>query len=138
MTGQSVRVLCVDDNWLVASSVKTALTRAGHQCVGVLSSADALEAKVLETTPQVVVLDLDMPGRSALHALKGVADSHPDVRIIVLSGHVRRELIDQAFEAGAWGYLSKTDGVAQITDAVATVMAGDVVMSDDVRAVLGA
>jgi DNA-binding NarL/FixJ family response regulator len=76
----------------------------------------------------VVLLDLDMPGPNPIEVLRELTVQSPDVRVIVLSGHVRRELIDRAIEAGAYGYLSKNDDGGVLVDSIRAVARGEFVL----------
>ena len=114
-----IRVLCVDDNPLVAQSLQRRLAlERDIDCIGWRSDARGLESTVEKLRPNVVLLDLDMPHRDTLEALAQLTVQSPDVRVVVLSGHVRRDLIDRAIEAGAMGYLSKNEEVATVESAV--------------------
>lgn len=132
-------MLVVDDNYLVGKSLRFHLERERDlTCAGVLSSASALVETVRNLAPDVVLLDIDMPGRSPFDALAEVAVRYPATRVVMLSGHVRSELINRALEAGAWGYLSKNDDMPTIMGGIRRVMAGEVAMSADVLLAIGA
>jgi two-component system response regulator DesR len=128
-----IRVLCVDDNFLVAEGIKIKLSLAGgFEWLGQLADADDLVHQVRRTHPDVVLLDIDMPGKDAFAALEELRDEGLDTRVIMVSGHVRTELIDRAVEAGAWGYVSKGEGAEQIINAIHDVMNGKFVMGPEV------
>jgi DNA-binding NarL/FixJ family response regulator len=84
--------------------------------------------------PDIVLLDIDMPGRNAFEALAQIAAELPHVRVIVVSGHVRAELIDHALDAGAWGYISKGDETDIIVSAIHRVIEGECVLGSDAKA----
>ncbi len=130
-----VRVLCVDDNALIidALTVRFAL-EPWIQVAGVLPQADGLVETALETKADIVLLDVDMPGRDAFDALAELSSLCPDVRAIMVSGHVRGELLDRALESGAWGYISKTAGADAVVSAIRSVRDGEFVFSPDVPA----
>jgi DNA-binding NarL/FixJ family response regulator len=137
MTGTSgAKVLCIDDNPDVAEAMAIELRRAGHVCVGKLEDARDLLGAIERHSPDVVLLDLDMPGPDPLDALAVVARLHPRVRVLVVSGHVRRDLIERALEVGAWGYLSKTDETLSVAAAIAEVLSGHIVLGADARQIL--
>jgi len=130
-----IRVLCVDDNFLVAEGIKIKLSLAGgFEWLGQLSDADDLINQVERTKPDVVLLDIDMPGRDAFAALDELSENFAQTRVIMVSGHVRTELIDRAVEAGAWGYVSKGEGAEAIVSAIHQVMDGRFVMGPEVAA----
>jgi two-component system, NarL family, response regulator DesR len=134
----AVRILCIDDNRLVGDALASHFERlGGFEWLGQLLDARDLVAAVGRARPDVVLLDVDMPGRDALGALAELSAAGSDVRVIVLSGHVRRGLVDRAFEAGAWAYLSKNEGPDTIVATVGRELAGEVVLGPDARAALG-
>lgn len=130
-----IRVLCVDDNRFVAEAIELKLkSEGGFEWCGRLAGAERLVDEASRIRPDVVLLDIDMPGKDAFESLAELAAAHPEVRTVMLSGHVRRELIDRSLEAGAWGYVSKNDGVASIVAAIRQVAKGEVALGPDVAA----
>ncbi len=130
-------MLGVDDNEQVGRALAMRLAQEPDLLwIGLLRSADALVEEAARLRPNIVLLDIDMPGKDPFRALQELTAKHPETRVVMLSGHVRRELIDRAFESGAWGYLSKHDEMARIAEALRRVMAGEVVMSPDVVAAM--
>jgi two-component system response regulator DesR len=72
----------------------------------------------------VLLLDLDMPGKDALTALEEVSEACPDVRTLILTGHLRSDFIERSIDAGAWGYVLKSEGTGAIVAALRMVAAG--------------
>lgn len=132
-----VRVLCIDDNEdiLWALGAHFAL-RKNLKVVGMRSTATGLVEAVKELTPDIVVLDLDMEGKRPIDSLREVSRACPTTRTIVFSGHLRKELIAQAMDAGAWGYVSKNDGEVSLVAAIHEVMSGQIGWSPEVKAVI--
>src|SRR3569832_2190598 len=110
MSQPQIRVLCIDDNeaLLRALEVKISL-EPGMACVGALSTADQLIDEAKRQRADVVLLDLEMPGRDSMQALAELSRECPGTRTIILSAFLRDEYIEAALAAGAWGYLSKGD-----------------------------
>jgi len=125
MTAKPIRILCVDDHEFLVEGLKARLNaEPDMQCVGRLPSADGLVSTVRETDADVVLLDIEMPGQDAFEALRDLVRQNPDVRVIMLSAYVRDSYIDAAYQAGAWGYLSKADDPDAIIKAVKDVAQG--------------
>lgn len=132
-----IRILCVDDNEHVASAIRLKLEMiGGFSWVAHLPDATTLAAAVGEYRPDIVLLDLDMPGPNPLTVLREVVATYPQVRGMILSGHLTRELIEQSLDAGAWGYVHKGDDVRDIINAIQRVAAGEMALSPDVQATL--
>ena len=141
MTGAetpTIGILSVDDNPHVGDALRKRLSRIdGFQWDGWLPSADALVDYVSTRCPHIVLLDIDMPGKDPFEALAELVARCPDSRVLVFSGHVRRDLIQRATDAGAWGYVSKNDAEDSLIDAIRGVAEGEFVISDEVRLILG-
>jgi len=134
---QPISVLCVDDSQDVARALHRKLSLAGgFDWRGWLPDAATLLASVRAKCPRVVLLDIDMPGPDPFEVLAEISTQCPDTRVIVFSGHIRRELIDRALDAGAWAYISKNDGEIALVDAIRRVTAGEFVLSPEAQTVL--
>lgn len=120
-----VRVLCVEDLRLVAEAISDDVSREpGFQCVGILQTPDGLVDQVRRLHVDVVLLDLRTGGADAFHALSVLSSTLPEVRVIVVSGDNHPQTIQQAFDAGARGYVVKRDP-KEIIEALKVVAAGE-------------
>ncbi len=125
-----IRVLCVDDNDEVAEALRIRLgLESDMHWLGRLDRADDLASAATRLRPDVVLLDIDMPGKSPFRALRelGLLDGI-NPRVVMLSALVDVDLIDRAVEAGAWGYLSKSAATSTIAETVRRVAAGEFVL----------
>jgi DNA-binding NarL/FixJ family response regulator len=133
MDERPIRVLCVDDNALVGQVVKSTLKRAGgFQWLGHLSDAGHLVEKARRDCPDIILLDIYMPGKDPVNAMKELAEACPHAKVVMFSGYVSNHLIDRAIEAGAWGYISKHD--ENLVPAIRRVAHGEFVMGPEVQA----
>lgn len=138
VTNQPIKVLCADDNEAIGEAVRLKLAcSGGFEWLGQLPTAERLTEEASSLLPDVVLLDIDMPGPDPFEAVQELSRSCPDVRVVMFTGHARRELIDRAFEAGAWGYLSKTEATDTIVETIRRVASGEFVLGPDAEAVLG-
>lgn len=120
-----IRILCVDDHALLVEGLRTRIEMEdGLECIGRLPSADQLISEVKRLKPDIVLLDIEMPGPDPFEATEEIKRLHPDTRIIILSAYVRDHYISAAFKAGAWGFFSKSDEVSQIIEGIRKVKAG--------------
>lgn len=127
-----IRILCVDDNDEVAEALRIRLgLESDIRWLGRLDRADGLYEAVQRLAPDVILLDIDMPGKSPFRALKELSSHEGDTRVIMLSALVDVELIDRAVEAGAWGYLSKGAATSTIAETVRRVAAGEFVLGPE-------
>ena len=136
MVSKPIRVLCVDDNDFVAEAIERKLRREpGFEWAGWLPDTIDLTERVRQSGADVVLLDVDIPGRDSFEALAELSAGEPSIRVIMLSGHVRSDYIDRAVEAGAWGYLSKGEENDVILDAIRRVAAGGFALGNEAESV---
>jgi DNA-binding NarL/FixJ family response regulator len=137
MSDKKVRVLLADDHELVRAGVRKVLESSpGIEVVGEASRGDETLVKLAELEPDVLLLDLNMPGGDGFEVLRKARDSAGGARIVVLSLHVQSEYVSRAVREGADGYLSKDLAVQELPDAIASVMAGKPWYSAAVQEVL--
>ncbi len=128
-----IRVLCVDDHAFLVEGLQARLSLARDmEFVGRLSTADDLVQEAKRTRPDVVLLDIEMPGVDPFEAVDDLRRQCPSVHVIMLSAYVRDHYIDSAVNAGAWGYLSKNDDPELIIDAIRKVARGEFVFGPSV------
>lgn len=133
MNETPLRILCVDDHAIIAEGLKTKLAlEPDMDFCGWLESADMLIDEVRRTQANVVLLDIEMPGRDPFEVVGDLGRQFPEVRAIMLSGHIRDLYIDAAVRAGAWGYLSKSDEPDTVIDAIRKVSGGEFAFSPSV------
>ncbi len=123
-----MRVLLVDDEPRLCSAWERLFAmRTDMQLVGTLLQADGLQNAVATLTPDIVVIDLTMPGEDPLEAVRKVIAAHPEIKVIVFSGHSGVEHINAAFDAGAAGYMDKLTPPSKIFTLIQSIAAGETV-----------
>jgi two-component system response regulator NreC len=101
-------------------------SEAGIEVVGEASSGDEGVDQVRRLKPNVVVMDLSMPGSSGLEATRRIAALGLDTKVLVLTVHAEEEYLVPVLEAGASGYLTKTSADRDLIDAIKVVARGEV------------
>ena len=121
-----IEVLIADDHALVRAGIRALLERIEHVRV-VGEAADGLRAleMIKDLLPDVVLLDLTMPGLSGFEVLQETSVRFPEVNMIVLSVHDTAEYTIHALRAGAAGYLPKSAASAELEVAIQRVMLGE-------------
>jgi DNA-binding NarL/FixJ family response regulator len=133
MTDRPIRVLFIDDNRLLAAAFERRLKlEPTIQYAGWSETSHQAHDLAKDGGADVILLDIDMPGDS-FEVVRQLATQCPDVRVIMFSGYVRSEFIDKALDAGAWGYVSKNEGIEVVIDAIRRVASGEFVLSPDVE-----
>ncbi|MEJ6402282.1 response regulator transcription factor [Yoonia sp. 2307UL14-13] len=121
----TIRVLIVDDHPMVTDGIQAILeTYDDINVVGTLNNGQEAVDRISTLAPDVVLLDLNMPGLSGLNATEMILEVRPETRILILSMHDSPEYISTALSHGAKGYVLKDVPTDEIRTAIDTVMAG--------------
>ena len=127
------RVLLADDHALVRAGIRALISELeGIEVIG--EAADGRETLRLidEMQPDIVLLDIAMPGLNGFEVLSASVKRFPNVRVIVLTVHEAGECALQALRAGAAGYLPKTAASSELHEAIQTVARGETYVSGEV------
>jgi DNA-binding NarL/FixJ family response regulator len=134
-----ITVFVADDHMIVRSGIRHVLEdEADFVVVGeAASAAEALDS-ILQLRPDVVVLDISMPGMSGLEATARLRSAAPKTRVLILSMHDNAEYVLESVRAGAHGYLLKDTAATELREAIRTVCRGQSYFSPPVASRLTA
>jgi DNA-binding NarL/FixJ family response regulator len=139
MSPPAIRVLVADDHAIVRTGIRHVLeTEPGFTVVGEASNGAEALALAVELAPDVVVLDISMPGGSGLGTAAELRRRCPDTRILILSMHDNAEYVLESLRAGVHGYLLKDSAAAELGGAIRAVCQGESFFSPPVARQLGA
>lgn len=128
-----VRVILADDHTLVRAGIRALLEKLpGVEVVGEASDGREVLNLVGTHRPDVVLMDIAMPGLNGLEAAARMAKEFPDVRVIILSMHHNEEYVWRALKAGAAGYLLKKAATAELATALQRVAHGEIYLSQEI------
>ena len=123
MTTDTTRVLIVDDQETFRSAARLVVELAdGFAVAGEAPSGEAAITMVAELHPEVVLMDIKMPGLDGIEATRRVVRDHPGVRVLVLSTYEANEFEQLALDAGAIAFVSKSDFGPDSLNVVRTVV----------------
>ncbi len=125
----NLRVLIADDHNLVCLGLQMLLEKHGMEVLGIASNGQDAVQLAQETIPDIVLLDLKMPGMDGFGALSIIRATVPHAKIIVTTAFGETEHVSQALAMGASGYITKEASSASIIGAVRAVAAGAAVVS---------
>ncbi len=126
MSDQTIRVLIVDDHPMVAEGIQSILESYDEiHVVGTLGSGQEAVEKATDLAPDVILMDLNMPGLGGLSATEIILERLPQTRILILSMHDSPEYISTALSHGAKGYVLKDVQTEEIKQAIDAVMRGE-------------
>ena len=123
--GRITRIAIVDDHPMVAEGIEAILqSYASLSVVGTCASGAEILERVEDLDPDVILLDLNMPGMNGLDTMELLLETRPQTRILVLSMHDSPEYVRAALSHGAMGYVLKDVPTEEIKTAIDTVMTG--------------
>ncbi|MCF6282995.1 MAG: response regulator [Candidatus Polarisedimenticolaceae bacterium] len=120
-----IKVLLVDDHELVRTGIQQILTRAGGvEVVGAVSSGEEALQQVAQLKPDIVLMDVRMPGMGGIEATRRILCSYPSLKVIALTVHDEDPFPARLHEAGAMGYLTKGCPADEMLNAIHLVAKG--------------
>jgi len=121
-----IRVLLADDHTLVRAGIRGLLTELpGVEVVGEAGDGQEALRLIEEVRPDVVLLDVGMPGLNGLEVAGRIATLDPAIRVVILSMHLSEEYVLRALRAGCAGYLLKASAVSELEVAIRRVADGE-------------
>lgn len=136
---EDILILLADDHPVVRQGYRRVLeSQSDFRVVAEADSAASAYNAFKQHSPHVVVLDISMPGASGLEAIRNIRLRDSRARILVFSMHTETALVKAAFDAGASGYVTKSNEPAALVRAVRSVARGERAMSDDIAHILAA
>ncbi|MCB9281556.1 MAG: response regulator transcription factor [Lewinellaceae bacterium] len=131
------RILIADDHQLVIDGIKLMLsTEPDLECAGEANDGSRALDMLPELQPDLVILDINMPGLNGIETCRKIRESHPNLRVLILSMLREVSLIKLVLKNGADGYLLKSAGRAEILDAIRKVRDGEKYFSPEVSALV--
>ena len=122
---ETIRVLIVDDQKMIREGLKALIkTETDIEIIGVAENGEHAVRQVESLHPNVVLMDMEMPGMNGMEATKLICQRFPDVKILVLSTFDTQEYVSRSLSAGAMGYLLKGTPAKELTDAIRSVHRG--------------
>jgi DNA-binding NarL/FixJ family response regulator len=128
-----LRILLADDHTVVREGLKRLIeAEPGLKLVGEVADGDAACREALRIRPDIVVMDVTMPGRNGAEATQELKQSCPEVRVLALTAHEEGGYVRRLLEAGASGYVLKRAAAHVLIEAIRTVAAGGVYLDPSV------
>lgn len=123
---KTIRVIIADDHEMVRDGIRGFLeTESGFEIVGIAENGKQAVALALNTYPDIVLMDLEMPVMNGIDAIRKIKPQNPEIKILVITSFSDDEKVFSAIKAGASGYLLKDTSPQQLIHAVRAVMHGE-------------
>ena len=125
-----MRVLIADDFELMRDGIRSLLTRHGWDVCGTAVSGREAVEKAQELRPDIAVLDITMPLLDGVEATRQIRQGNGETEVLILTAHEDDQPIRDALDAGAKGYLFKSEAAEQLVDGIKTVASHEVFLSN--------
>jgi len=121
----SIRILLADDHTIVLQGLSRFLReQEGIEVVGQAKDGLTIVELARDLTPDIIIMDISMPGLSGIEATRRIHSEKPGIKIIGLSMHAAKRYVQEMYRAGARGYLLKDCDFDELVTAIQTVAAG--------------
>lgn len=121
----AIRVILVDDHLMMLEAISLFLDKERDiEVVGVVNDGQAVQGLVASLRPDVVVMDVSMPGMNGIEATRRLVTEYPEVKVVALSGFAHKQYVLDMLEAGTSGYVMKEDAGIELVRALRAVMKG--------------
>jgi two-component system chemotaxis response regulator CheY len=118
------RILIVDDSFYMRTMLKNMLTDAGYEVVGEAANGQQALELALQTTPDLITLDVILPDNTGLDVLKGIRQEQPDVKVVMCSAVGQEVIVNEALESGATAYIVKPFSEEKVLEIVGDALQG--------------
>ena len=122
-------VMLVDDHTMLRQGLRRSLETEGIPVIAEASNGEEAIKMALETKPNVVLMDVSMPQIDGIEATRRLVQADNRQRVVILTMHIDREVIERAMKAGAVGYMTKDSTVKEVVMAVKLAANGDRILS---------
>ncbi len=128
-----IKVAIFEDNKLVRDAMEAILNgTAGFNCTGTFADGNDLDRDIKRSEPDVVMMDIEMPGRDGIEATRIIHDKYPEIKILIQTVFNDNEKIFNALCAGSSGYILKNDSPSKQLEAIQEVFNGGAPMSSSI------
>ncbi|MGR8920557.1 MAG: response regulator [Gammaproteobacteria bacterium] len=129
----SIRILLVDDHAVVRAGFRTLLENQGDMAVvAEAESGEAACREYVQHAPDMVIMDLSLPGIGGLEAIRRIVSRDGSARVLVFSMHEDTVFVEQALQAGARGYIGKSSAPVVLVEAVRQIADGNIYIDPDI------
>jgi DNA-binding NarL/FixJ family response regulator len=130
---KNTKILIVDDHEVVRDGLKNILTSLDNISIaGEAGNGEDAVKMYSSLKPDLVIMDISMPGMNGIEATRVIKEKDPDARILILTMHDNQEYLNQIIRSGAKGFILKNTDKEELLDAVRTVASGDNFFSKDI------
>jgi len=134
---KKIRIVLVDDHPVVRRGIRTWLNETdGLEVIDEATNGQEALVKVKELSPDLVLMDVDMPKMNGLEATRAIRSDFPETKVLILSGHTQKPMVLQIVQSGAQGFVLKDAPPADILHAIELVSSGEPFFSPNISQIV--
>jgi DNA-binding NarL/FixJ family response regulator len=134
---KKIRIVLADDHKIIRDGLRSLLlTESKYEIVGEAENGEIAQDLTSRLHPDLVIMDVNMPGMDGIDATRKISKNHPDTRVLALTMTNEQEHIRKMIDAGAMGYILKNSGQEELISAINAVVEGNNYFSDEVKDVI--
>jgi two-component system, NarL family, response regulator DevR len=123
----AIRLLIVDDHAVVRLGLRTLLSDEPElEIIAETGTAEEALKKVRDLSPDIAVVDIQLPGRSGIEVCRDIREQFPSTRVVILTSHAGESYLEEAMRAGASGYVLKQVGNEELVRAIRAAFKGEI------------
>ena len=130
----TIRLMLADDHRMLREGLRRSMSEQGFDIVGEAGDGDEAVRLAEKLEPDVVLMDVTMPGVDGVEATRQIKGTMPQIRVVMLTMHADQEVLAEAIRAGASGYLVKDCSTEEIASAVRLAVSGETALSPQIAA----
>lgn len=131
---EEIRVLIADDHQLIREGIESMLSDVGKiKIVGIASSGEEAINVARSSSPDVVLMDIIMPGMNGIEAARWIKEIDDTIRVVIVTMEISREYVSAAIKSGVDGYLPKNIGKEELVEGIVSVYGGDRYFNDAIK-----
>ena len=132
-----IRILLVDDHTMVREALRMVLEQdKSMEVVAAVGDGETALRLAQELAPDVVVMDVGLPGQSGIETTRRLLARHPQIKVLALSTYLDRRIVQQMLDVGAGGYIAKSAAGAELKQGIRNVLAGRSYLCSEVAALV--
>ncbi len=125
----SQRIILVDDHKMLREGLRRSLEELGFAVIAEAGDGEDGVRLAAAMRPDVMLMDVSMPDVDGVEATRRIVERNPDAKVVMLTMHADRDIVDRALKAGAVGYLTKDCSIDEVAEAIRLAASGETAMS---------
>jgi DNA-binding NarL/FixJ family response regulator len=128
------KAIIVEDFELIADIWKNILEEIGFNEIEIIRHADEVESKVLEIIPDIILMDINLPGaKNGIELTESLIKQNDSLKVMILTIHTDPSYVQNAIKVGAKGFMTKNSSISEIKKGISEILSGKIYLCEEVR-----